>query len=263
MTHLTDEQIEDVLAGRLAEPPHVAACGDCGRRVAEARALAARVRSSLASVRPSELLADRIRRSLKDARPVAAAAGRARPLRIHHRLTRPMWAALTAAAAVLVVLAIPLTLYLTTPNPAEAAQQELARIHAGNLAAHHDFVAEADPARLAEYLKTQLGFVPATPRLGQGMAMRGCCVAHFKGEAVGSYVVETPRGPLSIIVLSQTPEALGLTTSMEEGGATFWKGGFATNNMVAARYGQFTYCAVGEVPNDLLAQILLALGLSR
>jgi hypothetical protein len=174
-----------------------------------------------------------------------------------------MWAALTAAAALILALAIPLTLYLTTPNPAQAAQEELARIHAGNLSAPHGFHADADPAHLAEYLKTQLGFEPATPRLGQGMAMRGCCVAHFKGEAVGSYVVETPRGPLSIIVLPQTPEALGMTQPMEAGGATFWRGGFAANNMVAARYGQYTYCAVGEVPTDLLAQILLALGLSR
>jgi anti-sigma factor RsiW len=261
MTHLTDEQFEDVLAGRAAEPPHMATCADCRNRLAEHRALAARVRSSFASVRPSEALAERIRRSLEGARPAAAPVSPARSARTL-RLWRPIWAVLTAAAAVL-VLAIPLTIYLTTPSAAVAAQQELVRIHTGNLAGHHDLYADADPAHLADYLKTQLGFEPATPRLGQGMAMRGCCVAHFKGQAVGSYVVDTPRGPISIIVLPQSPADLGMKDSFEVSGETFWKGGFATNNMVVARGGDYSYCAVGEVPHEILTQILENLGLSR
>ena len=140
---------------------------------------------------------------------------------------------------------------------------DLVRIHEANLSAAPGFYAEADPAKLAQYLKTELGFEPAAPRLGQGMAMRGCCVAHFKGAAVGSYVVKTPDGSLSIIVVPQTPAQLGMDHPFQSGGKAFWSDTFATNNMVAVRLGDYTYCAVGEVPQELLTQILLALGLGE
>jgi anti-sigma factor RsiW len=252
MTHLTDEQFEDVLAG-AAEPSHLAECGECRARLAERRAVRDRLRASFASVRPSAALADRVRQ---------AAAGPAAVVSIQHkrRMARLGWETLAAAAAVLVAVSIPAILYLTTPREA-AAQEELAQIHEHNLMAHNEFYADADPAKIAEYLKTQLGFQPATPRPGQGLAMRGCCVTHFKGQEVGSYVVDTPRGPISIIVVPQNPKALGLTQTVQAGGQEFWTGGFATNNLVVARRGAYSYCAVGEVPHDLLTQVLLDLGL--
>jgi len=260
MTHLTDEQFEDVVQARAPEPAHLAECRSCRERLAEAKAVRERLQSAFGSVHASPALADRIRGALADAGGSAAAERPVRRPVIWH-LPRLAWAGVAAAAAVLVV-AIPVILYLTAPESASAAQAELARIHAGNLAANHKVFSDADPARLADYLKTQLGFEPATPKLGQGMAMRGCCVAHFKGRAVGSYVVETPRGPLSIIVVPQEPQAMGMTEHAEAGGKAFWTGAFARNSMVAVRLGGYTYCAVGEVPHDLLTQILLNLGLN-
>jgi glycosyltransferase A (GT-A) superfamily protein (DUF2064 family) len=250
MTHLTDGQFEDAVQGKAAEPAHVAECQACRDRLAERRAVRGRLQSAFGSVHAGRALAERIGRSVAESRP---------PSRIHH-LSRRAWATLGAAAAVL-VLAIPALMYFGTPNSAVAAQMELARIHERNLTAHHEFYSDADPAKIADYLKTQLGFEPATPRLGQGMAMRGCCVAYFRGQAVGSYVVETPRGPISIIVVPQTPTDLGMTETFESGGKTLWIGAFARNSMVAFRLGGYTYCAVGEVPNDLLTPILLDLGL--
>ena len=261
MTHLTDEQFEDLLQGGAPEPAHIAECQACRERLAEHRAVRARLRASFASVSAGESLAERVRRSARAARPEVSTKRHGRPSRVHH-LSRFAWAMLAAAAAVIVAAAIPATIYLTTPNKAVAAQAELVRIHEDNLTAHHGFYTDADPAKLADYLKTQLGFEPATPRLGQGMAMRGCCVAHFKGQAVGSYVVETPRGPISVIVVPQSSEELGMAHPLQVQGKTFWAGSFAGNNMVTARLGDFSYCAIGEVPQDLLTQVLLALGLT-
>jgi glycosyltransferase A (GT-A) superfamily protein (DUF2064 family) len=261
MTHLTDDQFEDVLAGRMPEPPHVAACADCRDRLAGHRAVRARLQAAFASVQADAALADRVRRAVASApavHPATVPPGTVRPA-LRHRLPRAAWAAL--AAAVLVAIAIPAGYYFTTPR--EAAAAELVRIHTGNLAEHHAIFADADPDKLAEYLKTQLGFEPATPRLGQGMAMRGCCVAHFQGQAVGSYVVDTPRGPISIIVVPQTPGQLGMAHEFQSGGKTFWADAYATNHMVAVRRGDYTYCAVGEAPRELLTQILLSLGLSE
>jgi hypothetical protein len=256
MTHLADDQFEDIVQGRAAEPAHVAECPACRARLAEQRAICARLRASFALVHADAALAERLR----GAGDLRAAAGHARPSKVHH-LSRFAWATLAAAAAV-ILIAVPAVIYLTTANPASAAQAELVKIHAGNLAPHHEFFTEADPAKLADYLKTQLGFEPAAPRVGQGMAIRGCCLAHFKGEHVGSYVVDTPRGPISIIVMPQAPEALGMHEKLQAGGKTFWADSFARNSMVAVRIGNYTYCAVGEVPHDLLTQILLDLGLT-
>jgi len=252
MSHLTEEQFEDVVQGRTPAPAHVAECPACRDRVAEARAVRARLQASFASVHAGAGLADRLRRAT-----VAEPRRTAKFL----RLPRLAWA--MAAAAAILVVAIPTVLYLTTPSAAAAAQRELVRIHTGNLSAQHDVLTGADPAQVAAYLKAQLGFDLATPRLGQGMAMRGCCVAHFKGQAVGSYVVQTPRGPISVIVVPQAPKDLGLTETFEAGGRTFWGGAFADNCIVATRLGGFTYCAVGEPAHDVLCEILLALGLGE
>jgi len=296
MTHLTDEQFEDVVEGRQPQPDHVDECGACRDRLAEHKAVRARLQSAFASVRAGPSLVERVRRAARPSprlrraavasasatsscggppepsrRRSAKAATQAgtpaandahrRPPRIH-RLSGATWAAIAAAAAVLVI-AIPALIYLTAPESASAAPAELARIHTDNLQAQREFFSDADPARLAEYLKTRVGFQPATPRLGQGMAMRGCCVAHFKGQAVGSYVVDTPRGPFSVIVVPQAPDELGMGRSFLSGGKTFWADTFAANNMVAVRIGGYSYCAVGEVPQELLTQVLLNLGLGE
>ncbi|MBE3063756.1 MAG: hypothetical protein IMZ69_01905, partial [Spirochaetes bacterium] len=255
---------EDIVQGKAAEPPHVAECQTCRDGLAERRAVRERLQLAFASVHASPALAARIGRSLAESRPAVPEAsfrGPRSPSRIH-RLSRRTWATLAAVAAVL-VLAIPALMYFGAPNSAVAAQTELVRIHERNLVAEHEFYSDADPAKIAEYLKTRLGFEPATPRLGQGRAMRGCCVAHFKGQAVGSYVVETPRGPISIIVVRQTPEELGIDHPFQDNGKTFWADTFAKNHMVAVRLGGYSYCAVGEVPRDLLTSILLDLGLGN
>jgi glycosyltransferase A (GT-A) superfamily protein (DUF2064 family) len=261
MTHLTDEQFEDVLAGRMAEPAHVAACPTCSDRLAEHRALRARLQSTFAEVRAGDALAERIRRTIGQAAPAAprTAAPAAHGHRRVHPISRMGWAAMATAAAVFVV-AIPVLIWLINPS---AAMAELVRIHTDNLQGHHAFFSDADPVHLAEYLKTQIGFEPATPRLGQGMAMRGCCVAHFKGSPVGSYVVDTPRGPISIIVVPKTPAEMGIDHAFTSGGKTFYADAFATNQMVTVCSSGTCYCAVGEVPQEFLTQILLNLGLGE
>jgi len=167
-----------------------------------------------------------------------------------------------AAAAAILVVALPLALYFAGPPSAQAAQQELIAIHRLNLADGHGFFSEDEPAKLAAYLKDKLGFVPALPKLNQGIAIRGCCVTHFRGQIVGSYVVNTPRGLISIIVVRDRPDALGMKTRLDRAGRAIWTGAFATNSLAAARMGEFTYCAVGEVPVDSLVDLLAELVLA-
>ena len=161
----------------------------------------------------------------------------------------------SAAAAVLLMGAVALYL-LTKPEPAMGAQAELAKIHRDGLSPHTELYSDADPKALATYLKGQLGFTPAVPKLGAGMSLRGCCVAHFRDKPVGSYVVDTPRGVMSVIVVTQTPESLGMTQTVRRGAHSYMAGSFARCNMVTSVLDGYTYCAVGEVPTDVLADLL-------
>ncbi|MHC4192582.1 MAG: anti-sigma factor family protein [Planctomycetota bacterium] len=254
MDHLSDEQFEDILQGEDVGLTHLRQCQDCRNRLAERRAIAGRLRSAFSSVQADSELADRIRSQLarisapaKTAEPIRHAA----PVHRHRRL----WPALAAAAAVLVV-AIPVSLYLGTPSQAQAAQAELVKIHMHNLSPGHEFYSEAEPGKLADYFKSELGFNPRLPKPGQGLALRGCCVRHFRGQVVGSYVVGTPQGVMSVVVVTDKPESLGIVGKFRRGQHTYWKSSFAKCDMVSVRIGDYSYCAVGEISHEYLTELL-------
>jgi hypothetical protein len=76
---------------------------------------------------------------------------------------------------------------------------------------------------------------------------------------VGSYVVETPEGIISIVVVSDKPETLGLSASIQEDEYAYFMGHLEKCNMVSVRIDEYTYCAVGEVPNEYLKSLLMQL----
>jgi hypothetical protein len=256
MEHLTEEQIEGILQGDDGRDglTHLQACRDCRDRLAEKRAMAARLRSAFASVKAGPVLAERIRSRLNAAAAPATTIQLIRHKGVHHHIRR-LWPALLAAAAVVAVL-VPLSLYFGAPSAAQAAQAALVRIHRENLAAGQEFVSETDPGKLAAYFKDKLGFNPRLPQLGRGMALRGCCVRHFRGRIVGSYVVATPQGIVSVVVVTDKPESLGISSRFTKGRQTYWKSTFAKCRMVSVRIGSYTYCAVGEISHEYLTALL-------
>ena len=263
MNHLTDEQFEDILRGNVCPPAHLDQCPACQDLLAEKRAIAHRLRSAFDSVEPSTVFAERIRSQFNLAAQSSRFTKSAHPAWTA-RWNRRLWSAVAAAAAILVIAA-PLWLYFSSASQAEAAQAELVKIHRHNLSPHREFYENADPEKLAEYFKDKLGFTPAFLCTGQGMAIRGCCVAHFKGQIVGSYVVDTPRGIISVIVVTDTPREIGMTHIPEKEGyeQSFWKSSYAQCNMVTVRLEGYSYCAIGEISEtsyqylkDLLSRLL-------
>jgi hypothetical protein len=263
MNHLTNEQLEDIMQGQDIDLTHLKDCHECQARLEEKRTIAERLRSAFMSVKADEVLADRIRNQIKQNSEITETAKSIKPTWTIH-LNRKLWPALATAAAIFIVL-IPLSMYVLTPATATAAQAELAMIHQQNLGSHREFYNNADPEKLAEYFKDKLGFVPAFPCTGQGMAIRGCCIAHFKGQIVGSYVVDTPKGIISIIVVTDTPRQLGMSSMPPNAGydQSLWKSSYAQCNMVTVRIGDYSYCAIGEISKisheylkDLLSRLL-------
>lgn len=246
MNHLTEEQFEDIKQGLLKEPEHLKGCDTCRQLLAEKKAIASRMRSAFGSVRPTEQLADNIRMQV---------AGKVKPVRLpfvqwlrDNHFQKIAW---PAAAAVFLITAI-IGIYAIKPSSAMA---EFVDIHSQNLSTEHEFYSESDPEKLAEYLKDKLGFSPSMPAVGKGMAIRGCCVRHFRGRIAGSYVVDTPQGIMSIIVVTDKPETLGLK-KVKNNGQVLWESSFAKCNMVAIRLGDYSYCAVGEISHEYLAELI-------
>ena len=263
MNHLTNEQLEDIMQGHDIDLTHLNQCQDCRDRLAEKQAIAARLHSAFASVKADAGLADRIRCQINQSSETAETVKSIQhtwSTRLHHKL----WPALAAAAAIFVVF-IPLSFYVLTPSAAKAARAELVMIHQQNLSPHREFYNNTDPEKLTEYFKDKLGFVPAFPCTGQGMEIRGCCIAHFKGQIVGSYVVDTPRGIISIIIVTDTPKQMGMTRMPKKKGyeQSLWKSSYAQCNMVTVRLNGNSYCAIGEISKishkylkDLLSRLL-------
>ena len=253
---MTNEQFEGVLQGKEIDLTHLRQCQNCRDRLAEKKAIAQRLRSAFGSMQASPDLADRIRRQLgATATPATTDQPVQRVSPSRHRWQR--WPAFAAAAAILIAL-VPLSMYFGTPSAARAARAELVGIHQENLGPDREFFSDAEPEKLAEYFKSELGFSPAFPCTGHGMAIRGCCVAHFRERIAGSYVVDTPQGVISIIVVTDTPRSIGMSRMRERtrAGQTCWKASFARCSMVTVRLGDYSYCAVGEISHKYLLELI-------
>ena len=250
MTHLTDEQLEAVLHGWAPEADHLAECPQCRARLEERRAIRARLRGAFSSIHADQALTDSIRGALGEAEAQPAPREERRPSGIYRILVPSL-----AAAAVLIV-GIPVIIFLTRSTPARAAEAELHKIHQHGLSPHTDLYADAKPEELARYLRDKLGFTPALPRLGAGMSLRGCCVSHFRKKPAGSYVVDTDRGVISVIVLKEKADVVGLKEQIRHRGRTYDAGSYAKCQMVSLELGGYTYCAVGEVSRAFLADLL-------
>lgn len=251
MSHLTEGQFEDIMQGLFPEPEHLTDCDLCRELLAEKKAIANRMRSAFDSVKPDKHLANNIRVQLTN-KAVPKQTQFARRFS-NIRFERIAW---PAAVAAVLVMAVILGVYVISPSSAVAARAELVKIHNYNLSADHKFYSETNPKKLAEYLKSNLGFSPSMPTPGRGMALRGCCVRHFRGQIVGSYVVDTPQGVISVVVVTENPETLGMGGKFERQGRVFWKSSFAKCDMVTIRLGDYSYCAVGEISHEYLTELL-------
>jgi anti-sigma factor RsiW len=256
MSHLTDEQLEDILQGNLEPPEHIEQCPECRGRLAEAQALARRVRQAFSSVHASGRLAERIRTDLTAREP---AAGNVRPRIVPLRVRRRLWSALAAAAAILLVT-MPIGFYTYTGAQAKAAQTMLTEIHQINLRSPDQPMAAETNAGVRQHLESMLGEGPVMP-CAQSGGTCSCSVRQFHGRSVPSCLVKGPSALVSIIAVSRSPKALGMTPVAGRGASQrgVWQAQCRGCNMAAIRIGESTYCAIGQVSQEELAGVLTGL----
>ena len=249
MNHLSEEQLEDILAGRTDEPAEM---DPASRRKLEAmRAVRHRLQAAMASAEPSASLAEGIAAKLDDA------DSQAQPRVIRF----PAWAwKVVAAAAVVTLIAVPIWFQFGRAEPALAAQEEFYQIHHTNLAHGGDFVEMTDPnavsAHLAPHLQAPLR-VPVT----EDVDLQGACAARFRGRAAASYLVRTPHGLISVVVVREDPETFHFdrrhTDLMTD--RAVYQGQQDEYRLLATRVGNLTYCVIGQVNQEGLLHIMAIL----
>jgi len=142
---------------------------------------------------------------------------------------------------------------------ATAAQPELAGIHDEFLqhdAGDNRFLDSDDPAALAAFLERKLGAAPMFPKPSGKMAVKCCCKTKFRGRAVGSYLLTTPEGPVSVVAVSDSLESLGLKCQVQRGARLYRACKYGDCNIVAYRLGAYTYCATGRTKRETLLAVL-------
>ena len=229
MIHPNEEQPDPVPAG------------------SDAHAVRNRLRSAFASVRAPEELARRIRAGTVDAP--------AKPVR--SRVIR-LWRVVPLAVAACLLLAAGLVWQIGL-GQAAAAQPELAGIHDEFFqyqAGDNRFLDSDDPAELAAFLQRKLGSVPVFPKPSETMAVKCCCKTKFRGREVGSYLLTTAEGPVSVVAVTDSLESLGLKCEVRQGPRLYRACMYGDCNIVAYRLGMYTYCAVGRVPQETLLRVL-------
>jgi hypothetical protein len=134
----------------------------------------------------------------------------------------------------------------------------LVGIHKQNLASMDKLFVHEDPNELAGHLQSETGHSPATVCTGSGLTVCGCCTRQFQGRTVGSYVVQTPSGPVSVVIVPDSPQSLGMTPGKGQPSAErpIWRASCEGCSMAAVRIGGRSYCALGRVTTDDLAVVL-------
>ena len=72
----------------------------------------------------------------------------------------------------------------------------------------------------------------------------------------GSYLIRTPHGPVSIVILPDEPESLRFSHKDSLEGRPCWSCSHGACNMAVVRLDGYSYCAIGEVPREQLKEIL-------
>jgi anti-sigma factor RsiW len=241
MSHLSTEQLEDLLAGEGGEArEHLDDCEACRQRLAEAELLRNRLRGAFEGVRPPADLASRI---LSESRNPPAPK-------------RPVAKALRSglAAAAVILLGVTLWMHLEANG---SAPSDLLAMHEGNVARVNGFHLAGEPERIVALLLEEVGRAPASPRLCQCSSLEGGRQGRLLGQSVGTYLVRTPKGEVSVVIAVARPVALGLEPMTHASGADLWCLHCDSCHIVAMRSDSATYVTVGDMSDEQLADVLL------
>ncbi|MCU0913564.1 MAG: hypothetical protein MUC88_03245 [Planctomycetes bacterium] len=252
MSHLTDEQLEDILQGRGKASEHVEWCRRCRARLDEKRALAHRVRQAFSTIHAGADLADRIRAR------VVAAGQETRPHLLRVQARRRVWSAVAIAALVLVVVMLKSS-HVETSAHVQAAQTALIGLHHANLIALDERAHDEGHHKTCECLRSRSGHGTAMPCCQRGLCVCGCQMRDFQGRLVECCTIQEPNAPsVSVVLIPEVPEALGMTRTATTTvtGQAIWRASRGPCSMASVCWGEESCCVIGQVPPEQLVALL-------
>jgi len=263
MTHRTDEQFEEILAGTPDATGHLDACSDCRAKLQEKLALRDRLKAAFGSVHPGGDFLQRLRAEVSAATLAGAVAARAADSaetpataeqRNALRARRVIWRlGMSVAMAAAIVLAVTVAWPLVNPKPVLAAETQLAQIHLANLQNLQTMPPE-NVDQVAAVLSGQSG--QHAPRCN----MKNCtCQSMLCGKKAVSYLVDDNGVPVSIVVAPLRAETLGFGQRMCRCGRTLYCCSHKDCRMVSVQVGDRTYVAIGKLDHQKLTTLLMKL----
>jgi len=252
VTHLTNEQLEEVLLTGEDSSNHLASCMECQKRLAEKKAIQNRLKLAFDRLSIPASLSGRIKSQL----PTKSRSQN----RILFPWPRSPWMVGSLVAAVL-ALGFFLTFHFGVIPLESVAQAQLVQVHQANLTPDSHMVMSSDVEKLTAHLQSQLGYAPQAPRPVRNTTLAGCCVRRYCIQKVGCYILKTPEGVVSIVVIENHPKSLGMSKQKHCARCiecTCWKKSLGTVNAAAVQRGPYSYYAVGNLSQEKLTGILMA-----
>ncbi|MFP4052444.1 MAG: hypothetical protein ACLFV7_01105 [Phycisphaerae bacterium] len=231
------------------------------RIVTEHRTLRNRLRAACYSQSPDPGLVFRIHASIREAEGNSTEG--IRPGRM-----RSFWPAVASAAAVLLVVFAARTL-LVTPRPAPGGQAKvtqavLAHIHEEHSELGRPSIPFLQREQFVREIKAATGLTPLVPDSDR-FTIRGGGAPIFFGEHAAAYVLGTPHGEVTVVVMRREPRALNFDHCwpVADQDGRMWACGFQAEKMVARRIGELTYCAVGRLTHEQLSAVVETIAASE
>jgi hypothetical protein len=247
MKSLTEEQIEDILQGRMEVPDDIDR--ESRDRLEMHIALRDRLKKAAGAIRMPQGLAGRVSAGLAGAGRAAPAVWK-KPSILKTFFTRP---SVAAAAAILIVSTAVLVFY-GGPAPAQA---DVARIHREVLAGQDRFEACADPKCICERLEGKCSSCVELPmKLAGDSSYEGSAFACFRGRDVGAVLVTVGTNKVTIISVPDNLDSLGFGHRFAKNGLDWCDCAYENCRMAAVGLKDRTYIAVGEVNRDVLVDLL-------
>lgn len=254
MPPLSNDQIEDILAGRAEEPDDLDVASS--QRLADQRALRERLQQALDSVVPPQGMHDRLRSAIhqetsalsRDVTTESASTKRIRLVR---------WGLGLATAA---MLAIAISILIQS-TPTAYAHDAMVRIHNSNVPDRDDFEPCGNGVSIARRIEKVCGetvHIPEQfPALGEDCGFVGSTLATFDEQPIVAAMVRMDSHKVTVFRIHRKIATLGFGHPFRRMNLNWAHCGHRNCTLVAVEVDEHTFIAVGEVPHETLIELLV------
>jgi len=247
MKKLNEEQIEDVLCGRLSLEEDEDIDSESKAKLKLHGAVRDRLRKAAAQIEPPSTLDEKIRLQLRESEP--GTEGERKSPVFSGTLYR--FGVFAVAASILVIAG----LFVFSPGRA-SAQSTLAGIHHDTVSREGDFVTSDNPEDICSRLAGKCASCIKLPELSCGCKYAGSRIARFRGHNIAAVLVEVPDGYVTVLSVPDSLASLHFGKIVDRNGRRCSHCDHEDCKIEAVEVKDHTYIAIGAVSRDILVKLL-------